>query len=459
MSNQLEEALTAAGVSALIQKVIDPLLLEYQRRYSPLMRAMPSKQWSSTDYYFNTRTQRAPGGFVTDGGARPVGNSVYSQASFKIRNMQAVGSVTGYAQEVTRQTIGDLRGQEIASTVQGLMWDVETAMLYGNSASTALGPYPQFDGLNALVNQYTSTAQAPQNAIDFGGSAISLGSLDRLVDMVESNASMPVGSEYMFVMSSTANSRLAQLETQYQRFMGQTEIAAGLNVASYRDIPIIKSSFLGSKGGAMSAVALTAGTTGGSLPAATTYYYIVEAIVARYGALSPSTAVSIVTGAGTTNTNTLSFTPPVGPDGASPLTYKVYRGTSATNTTLLGSVDAVVGLMGDGVTPIVATSIVDTGANLVPQNGTTIPASSPAAYVGGSAEAPRVAGGEDIYLISRDPNYVIRPYVRDIKPVDVYPTTSSPDSLPFALVSDTCLAVRGPKFVGRARNLVSTLVS
>jgi hypothetical protein len=457
MSNELEEALTAAGVSALVQKVIDPLLLEYQRRYSPLMRAMPSKKWSSTDYYFNTRTQRAPGGFVTDGGARPVGNSVYSQASFKIRNMQAVGSVTGYAQEVTRQTIGDLRGQEIASTVQGLMWDVETAMLHGNSASTALGPYPQFDGLNSLINQYVATASNPQNAIDFNGASITLGALDQLIDMVESNASMPVGSEFMLIMSSTGNSRLAQLETQFQRFMGQTEVAAGLNVASYRDIPIIKSSFLGSKASTMGAVAITPGTTGGAL-AAGQYFYVIEPVVARYGALSPSTAVAGTT-TGTTGTNTLAFTPPVGPDGASPLTYKVYRGATANACTLVGFVDAVVGLMGDGVTPIVATSIVDTGAALVPQNGATIPASSPAAYVGGSAEKPRVAGGEDIYLISRDPNYVVRPYVRDISPVDVYPTTSSPDALPFALVSDTCLAVRGPKFVGRLRNVVSTLTS
>ena len=34
--------------------------------------------------------------------------------------------------------------------------------------------------------------------------------------------------------------------------------------------------------------------------------------------------------------------------------------------------------------------------------------------------------------------------------LDVFPTTSSPDSLPFAVMGDTCLAVRAPKFAGRA---------
>ena len=111
MATELDEALTAAGVPALVQKVIDPMLLEYQRRYSPLIRVTPTKKISSTTYYFNRRTFRAPGGFVTDGGARPMGNSVYEQFQFVIKLLQSVGGVTGYAQEVTRDQIGDLRAQ------------------------------------------------------------------------------------------------------------------------------------------------------------------------------------------------------------------------------------------------------------------------------------------------------------------------------------------------------------
>jgi hypothetical protein len=56
MPSELREALTAAGASALIPKVIDPILLEYQRRYSPLVRAVPMQQWSADQYYFNQRT-------------------------------------------------------------------------------------------------------------------------------------------------------------------------------------------------------------------------------------------------------------------------------------------------------------------------------------------------------------------------------------------------------------------
>ncbi|MEV8480360.1 hypothetical protein, partial [Streptomyces sp. NPDC051173] len=90
MPTELEEAITTAGaVSPLIPKAISPLLLEYQRRYAPLLAAIPSRQWNSTQYFFNRRTARPDSGGVVDGGARPIGNSTYEQAVFNIRLYQA----------------------------------------------------------------------------------------------------------------------------------------------------------------------------------------------------------------------------------------------------------------------------------------------------------------------------------------------------------------------------------
>jgi hypothetical protein len=59
--------------------------------------------------------------------------------------------------------------------------------------------------------------------------------------------------------------------------------------------------------------------------------------------------------------------------------------------------------------------------------------------------------------MSRDRDNVLRPYVRDVVPKDVFPTTSSPDAMPFAVVSDTCLAVRGPQWIGRLARVAPTL--
>ncbi|MDX3245833.1 hypothetical protein [Streptomyces sp. ME18-1-4] len=454
-TNELREALTASGASPLVPTIVDPMLLEYQRRYSPLVRSIPTRKWDSTVYYFNQRTARATGGFVTDGGARPVSNSTYLQNQYTIRNMQAVGAVTGYAQAVTKGLVGDLKQQEVEGAIQGLYWDIETAILWGNSGSTALGAYPQFDGLDTLTSTFSGNNQ---NAIDFNA-AMSLGALDKLIDMVEQQSAMGVyDQQWMLVMSSTAASKVAQLLQAQQRFSDRVQVAGGLNVPTYRDIPIIKSSFLSARSYGMGTVTTATATTGGTLAAAT-YYYQVVPVIARQGEVLPSTEVSQAT-TGSTSTVTLSFSTPTGLDGSQPNLYKVFRSTATGTETLLGYVDACVGLAADGVTPVLTTSIVDDGTKLTPKNGSTVPAAGPAAYVGTNASAkPQAAGQENIYLMARDQNFVVRPFVRELAPLDVFPTTAGPDQLPFAIASDTTLAVRAPKYLGRLARVTTTLSS
>ena len=446
MSGELREALTAAQVTALIQKRIDPLLLEYQRRYAPLVRATPSIPWNSTVYYFNQRTQRAAGGFVSDGGARPVTNSTYAQQQFTMRLLQNVGAVTGYSQAVSADLIGDLREREIDGAVQGLLWDIEAAMLWGCDGATNQGPYPQFSGFDTLIS---TASGAAQNTIDRAGNTFALSDLDKLIDMVEQQASMPVGSQYMLVASTTTVSKTAQLQTAQQRFVDKVEVESGLNVLTYRDIPLIKTSFLGTRSLQMGTVTTATATTGGTLAAAT-YRYQVVPVMARSGELAGSTDVTQTT-TGSTSTVTLSFSTPAGLDAAGPVLYKVYRSTAGAGTaTLLGVVDSVVVLGADGITPTLTTSIVDTGTALIPQNGATQPSVVPTTYVGTNAGLfATAAGQENIYLVPRDRDFMVRPYIRELRPLDVYPTTAAPDTLPFAIVSDTTLAIRAPKYVGR----------
>ena len=458
MSTDLQEALTAAGASALIQKQIDPVLLEYQRRYAPLVRALPTVKWGSNVYYFNQRQSLPAGGFVTDGGARPVSTSVYVQNQFNIKQFQSVGAVTGYSEAVTADLIGSLRAKEISGAHQGLLWDIETAIAWGNSASTLNGPYPQFDGLDTIVSTFSGTTQ---NSINFANAAFDLGVLDNVIDLVEQNVAMPVESTaWMFVTSPTVNSRIAQLLTNQQRFVDTVEVAPGLIVNSYRNVPIIKSSFLQPRTNVLGTVTAASAGSGSSFAGGQEYFYRVSAVINRFGEIQASVECNATPSAG--QNVTLSFTPPVGPDNALANLYKVFRSTTTGTETLLGYVDANVAVAADGVTPIVTNQIVDNGAALVPQNSTgpTQPATVLAAYTGTNAGVlPLNTGEQNIYLLSRDSDFVVRPYVRDLQPVDLFPTTSSPDSLPFAIVSDTTFAVRAPKYVGRAANVNVTLAT
>lgn len=452
--SELREALTAVGASPLVPKVIDPLLLEYQRRYAPLCRALPMQKWTTDTYFFNQRTSVAAGGFVPDGGARPVSNSSFVQLSYQMKHVESVGAVTGYAQQVTQGVIGDLRATEIQGALRGYYWDVECGVLWGNSASTFNQAQPQFDGLDSLVNDFTT---GYKNSIDKAGGTLTLAMLDQVIDMVETNAGMPIQDEtWMLVMSNTAVSKIAQIQVSQQRFE-QVEVATGLIVPTYRNIPLIKTSFLSTRGYSMGTVTSATATTGGTLPASSTYKYVMAPVISRQGETLPSIEVSQATGSGTaTNTITLSFTPPTGLDGLTPQLYKIYRtaaGGAANSETFLGYVDSTVGLAADNVTAVIANQIVDTGTALVPQSSTgpTVPQILPVQYYGTNVNMfPLAAGLENIFLISRDRQNVCRPYVREAIPLDVYPTTASPDTLPYAVIGDTTLAVRAQRYVGRA---------
>src|ERR1035441_9071557 len=152
--SEIREALTAAGASPFVPKLIDPVLVEYQRRFAPWCRAIPTKKTNSTTYFFNTRTVVVSGGAVPDGGARPVSTSTYQQGSFTMAHIQAVGSVTGYAQAVTTDLV-DLRATEINGAIQGYYWDIETMCGWGNAASTQFQAQPQYDGLDTQIAQFS----------------------------------------------------------------------------------------------------------------------------------------------------------------------------------------------------------------------------------------------------------------------------------------------------------------
>jgi hypothetical protein len=451
MPTELEEALTTAGtVTPLIPKAIDPVLLEYQRRYSPLLAAIPTKQWNSTQYFFNRRVTRPDSGGVIDGGARPIGNSTYEQAVFNIRLYQAVGSVTGFAQTVTRDLAGDLRQLELDGTVQSMLWTLENSFIWGSDPATASGQYPMSSGLDYLVSNWTAGtgSNAYQNAQDINGN-FQLKHLDEVIDLVETNAAMPIGSNYMFVMSPRMAAAVSQSLVAQQRFQApETNLGAGLNVPTYRDVPLVKSSFLSPRGNSMGAVTTATATTGGTLAAAT-YSYQVSAVIARFGEILASTEVQQVT-SGSTSTVTLTVAAPSNmPDGASPILYKVYRATSSGAETLIGVVDAF------DTTGTAVTSVIDTGTNLLTNSsGNT----GPAAYVGTNAGAkPRSTGQEDFYLIPRDPAFLVRPFTRDMRILPLAPTVTAPDTLPFAVLTDTCLAVRAPKYVARGSRVVANI--
>jgi hypothetical protein len=69
-------------------------------------------------------------------------------------------------------------------------------------------------------------------------------------------------------------------------------------------------------------------TTGGTLPAATQYFYQVSALYGNWES-APSNEEPVTTGASTANSNTISWTAAGSFNGQNPTGYKIYRGTAA----------------------------------------------------------------------------------------------------------------------------------
>lgn len=469
-TNELQEAIgaaTAATSANIIQKVIDTNILEYQRRFSPLLAAVPTKKWNTNTYFFVQRNKRPSGGAAVDGGARASSNSVWAQNSFTIKNYLLQTGVTGFAQAVTAGVVGDLVRQELDGGMQSQLWALETSMLYGNAAATLglsaiPGPGPDMDGLDTLVSTYSGSQQ---NVINATGKALALNStsqggsgtagynIDDLIDLVEENSASAIGGQYMFIGSPRTVNRLGGLMLNEQRFVGTTSVAAGLTVQTYRDIPLIKSSFLAARGTTFGTVAPSAGGTGGTL-AAGTYYYQVSAVINRFGEVQASTEVSQAVTSG--QNVTLTFATPADGEGNEPILYKVYRGSTAGSEVLVGVV-ASADDQGNAVT-----SIVDNGTTLlVNGRSQTAQAPWPTSYAGApgalGVQKPRATGTECLYLVPRNADYMVRPFVRDFQTLALAQTSSAPDVLPFAILNDTCLAVRAPKYVAKLENFTVTL--
>jgi hypothetical protein len=211
----------------------------------------------------------------------------------------------------------------------------------------------------------------------------------------------------------------------------------------------------------MTAVTLSAAGAG-SLVNGNVYNYMLAPVIARFGEIQASATQAFTAVTTTAQSIKLSFSTPTGPEGSQPTHYKVYRavgssGLTNSSYTLLGVVDANYLDASGNIWP--TTQIVDTGTALVPSDGTHAIGTAPSVYFyKNSGLHPLTSAGEQsIYLMSRDPNYIVRPYVREMQPINVYPTTASPDSLPFAFVADTTLAIRGPKYLGRLANVLGAL--
>lgn len=318
----LRETLTTATASANLPKIIDRLLLEYVRRYEPLHKAFPRKTWLTDTYFFNQRNQLPKAQMTTEAPSTTqvaASQSNYKQNGYPIKHTQTQLDISTFAAKVATVN-GNLFDLELAGGAKSEVWLEGIVHLWGAQNATLNTLRPQWDGAD---NQIGSA-----NKINGAGTAPTRNLLDSLIDSVRGVVSQELGTDWFFCLSPKMSSFINGLFVNQQRFIGNATIYArddfgfpnapivdnklgadaGLEVQTYRGIPLVLSSFMSNQG-QMGTISHTNNTgSGSSLSTSRTYYYVVEAIT-RYGPMYASTEVSD-TPAGSGNNIVLSWSTP-----------------------------------------------------------------------------------------------------------------------------------------------------
>lgn len=470
---QIQETLDQTnGAQFLVQPVIDRSLFIARRAYTPLFRTLARRKWDTPTYIFNEVTNYPQAQFTiedppTSGtGAVVAGASVYSQISYPIKHWQVQMDLSKFSIQTARVN-GDLAQLELDGASKSSVYLREMAYMYGSAGATVNTKRQANDGLDLLINT--------SNKIT-GGAVINFAMLDAAIDAVSNQLAEEIGVNYEIVLSPEMWSSLGRDFVNQQRFMSETMIYprddrgrlgapvtdnktyvnGGLNVMCYRDIPLVKSSFLASKGQMTTVTASDAGGSGSSL-VNSQYGYIVE-VVTDYGVSLGSAEATVTPTAG--HNVSLTWTTPAikdtfgntrlnlffrifrtaaGGNSGSETLYAVVSAFDNTDTAVTTWTDTGLPVNPLGASPsgqaLFSTTVATSGSNAAP-DGITTPRTNPGGHV-----------QQDIFIVPRDPDICVVAAVNEAHTEMLALVNARTQQM--AYLGDETLALRGPSFAAK----------
>lgn len=468
---QIQETLSqSTGAQYLFQPVYDRALFEAKRKFTQTRMLFPRRKWAVPTYTFNKRTDYPRAQMTTEApptsgtGSVAATSSTYSQVVYNIKHWQVQMDLAKFSIQTARIN-GDLVELESDGASKAACWLEESLNYYGSAGATLNSKRPAWDGVDLLM--------AAGNKTVVNG-APSIAMFDAMIDSVKNRFADETSlRNYAFVLSPEMLSTTGRLFTQYERWMGKAVIYpkddrgqlggpitdnkmyidAGLEVVTYRGVPLVESSFIASLG-QMGTVTATGNTGSGSSLVNSQYGYIVE-VVTDLG-ISLGCAEVLITPTAANNV-VLSWSAPsiTDADGATRLNlfYRIHRtaaGGASGSETLYAVVaaydsnDAAVTTWTDTGKPQAATdsgtaiavTVATSGGNAAP-DGVTIPRTNPSGH-----------NQQDIWLLPRDPDILVVPVVNEMQTVPLALVNARTQQL--ALIGDQVLAVRGPNFMAKA---------
>ena len=356
----LESALNSNTVSGAIPKEIRATLVEQSRVINPLYAVIPRFKTDRTQHFWVRRNGLPVGGpslqappFSGTGSLVESSSNYINNNFVNIRFLTWRGNVGKVAEQVAT-AVGSIMGHELEGQAEALARTESVLNLYGSESGTVNSNKTQWTGMDgqiALTNKF-STFSISGTATD----VMALKYLDALYDYLRSRLGLTtLGGKYMWVMTPEMQTIINNIFFQANRvmlpltempnapidgaifgtkdaefFAKRLRMQSGLSVASYRDVPIVVSSFMSPYAPAATwTITITNTTTATSnfTDSATVLKYVIEAVT--LAGKSVCSAEASVTTAGTTKQINLTWTAPTitDPNGNTLpiLHYRIFR--------------------------------------------------------------------------------------------------------------------------------------
>lgn len=230
--------LSSTAAAYLLPEVVDGAIRDFASKSPTMYNAVQRRPWASQTYFIKKKLTLPTATWSVDGGPLPAATSgTYGQVSKSVSYLYTRGEVTGPMIEAAG-SVFDALGQEIEDHQQAIVEQLSTDIV------TADGTANNIEGILHQITDdstlYTADGGAGQT-VDAGGAYLSLLWIDKAIDaaanasgtgVVGPGATMAVTTRPVLRMMNTL------LQAQ-QRFMNETEIAAGFRVATYDGIPFM----------------------------------------------------------------------------------------------------------------------------------------------------------------------------------------------------------------------------
>ncbi len=302
---ELTLALDSSTGSALIPQSLEPILVELVKKLSPLTAGMRITQANGKTHEFSQRTALPAAYFEGEKAETPTSNSSYNRDNVQLKIVRAKGGVTGFQQAASKAFTNSYT-RELAGAAQSLAYSIEYGILWGN----AVADQYQYSGVDKLL----TTNRTDVNAV------VQLSHLDNMIDAILA-AGKPDVSNLVFVVSPKMRSKISTLQTEARIDVEKVTFAGGLQMESYRGVPLLVSSYCRPTS-TMGTIVVGNSGTAGSLVGGQTYRWRVAAVTA-YGEQWCSAEVTHTVGGPNTSVD-ITFTAVTGA-----LLYKVYRTLAA----------------------------------------------------------------------------------------------------------------------------------